>query len=119
LKWTLNYGIKEKEKIFTRKRFDTLLECLKTPEKIGELDKETVDLIELFKLELQKSLPAWNYIQDEQFKVALLKLNTIEHHLNGLKDDLISQIGYSGDTDPPIPVILTPQQDRDSKNLKD
>jgi hypothetical protein len=91
-KWTVNYGIREKEKIFTRKRFEILLECLKTPETIGELDKETVDLIELFKLELQKSLPAWNYIQDEQFKAALLKLNTIEHHLNGLKDDLISQI---------------------------
>ena len=28
-------------------------------------------------------------------------------------------IGYSGDTDPPIPVILTPQQDRGLKNVKD
>ena len=27
--------------------------------------------------------------------------------------------GYSGDTDPPIPVILTPQPDRGLKNVKD
>ena len=31
----------------------------------------------------------------------------------------IQIIGYSGDTDPPLPVMLTPHKDYGSKNLND
>ncbi|MBN3520365.1 hypothetical protein JYB62_10150 [Algoriphagus lutimaris] len=93
-KWTVNYGIKEKEKIFTSRRFDTLIDCIKEPEKIHDLDKSTSDIIEYFKQELQKSTTAWNYIQDVQFQEALNRFNLIEHHLNGLKKELLAQLEH-------------------------
>lgn len=93
-KWTVNYGIKEKEKIFTRKRFNTLIDCIKAPEKIHDLDKSTSDIIEFFKLELQKSTTAWNYVQDVQFQESLNRFNLIEHHINGLKKELLAQIEH-------------------------
>ncbi len=93
-KWTVNYGIKEKEKIFTSKRFNTLIDCIKAPEKIHDLDKSTSDIIDFFKLELQKSITAWNYVQDVQFQEALNRFNLIEHHLNGLKKELLAQIEH-------------------------
>ena len=82
--WSVNYGIKEKEKVFTQSRFSQLIECIKEPEKIDSLEKSTADLIELFKLELQKSTTAWNYIEDVHFQLALKKLNALDIHLSEL-----------------------------------
>ncbi len=91
-KWSINYDIKEKQKIFTRERFSTLIDCVKDPEKIKELDKPTTEIIEYFKIELQNSLSAWNYIQDLQFQTSLNKLNTIEVHIQGLETNFIQQL---------------------------
>ncbi|TDK50862.1 hypothetical protein [Algoriphagus formosus] len=90
--WTVNYGIKEKEKIFTKSRFSLLLECVKEPEKINTLEKSTADIITFFKLELQKSTTAWNFIEDIHFQTALNKLNSLELHIKELNSSFINQI---------------------------
>ena len=90
--WSINHGIKEREKIFTKSRFAILIECVKNPKKIKELDKGTTDIINLFKLELQKSTTAWNHVQDVQFQTTFNKLNSIDQHINALTSDLTKQI---------------------------
>ncbi len=91
-KWSVNYNIKEKEEIFTQKRFSTLIECINNPKRIKLLDKSTADLINFFKLELQKSSIAWNYIQDVQFQQSLKRFNSVKQHINDLKSDLLNQL---------------------------
>jgi hypothetical protein len=87
-KWTVNTGIKDKEKIWTTKRLNQLLNYLKNPETEKQFEVSTQKLIEYFYLEIQKHETAWHFIQGEHFKTEISKLNSIESHLQKLIDDL-------------------------------
>jgi len=87
-KWTVNTGIKEKEKIWTTKRLNQLLNYLKNPDDVNQFEDSTLKLIEYFYLEIQKHETAWNFIQGEHFRTEISKLNSIEKHLEKLINDL-------------------------------
>ena len=117
--WTVNYGIKEKEKIFTNSRFSELIECIKEPKKIDTLEKSTADIIALFKLELQKSNTAWNYIEDIHFQNSINKLNALEIHLTELSSGLNKKIETIEKTfdDALVPYTVAFKHQMDEKNV--
>ncbi|MDP2237108.1 MAG: hypothetical protein Q8J88_11810 [Bacteroidales bacterium] len=117
--WTVNYGIKEKEKIFTNSRFSELIECIKEPKKIDSLEKSTADIIALFKLELQKSNTAWNYIEDIHFQNLINKLNALEIHLTELSSSLNKKIEIIEKTfdDALVPYTIAFKHQMDEKNV--
>ena len=83
-KWSINTSIIEREQIWSRKKFELLISCIKEPSKYKELDNSLIELISYFKQELQKSSFVWNYITDIHFQNEIEKLNKLDTHLENL-----------------------------------
>ena len=77
-KWTVNKNIRGKEEKYIQQKLNLLIECIKEPSKISTLDDSVMRLVTYFKLELQKSQIAWNFIMDTHFQNEINKLNNIE-----------------------------------------
>jgi len=81
-KWTINYSIRKFEMSRLSERRDKLLDALS---KGIDLDDETDKFLVLFEDELRKSTVTWKYIQNKQFKEAIMKLNETSGHIDELK----------------------------------
>ncbi|HTO16072.1 MAG TPA: hypothetical protein VLZ83_09885 [Edaphocola sp.] len=85
-KWSKNSDIRRKEGFWSSKRLRQLFKYLENPTLDFEFEKPTQELINYFYLELQKKQIAWNFIQGEQFKIEIKKLNSLEKLLEELKN---------------------------------
>lgn len=80
-KWAKNSETRDRKKIFSKKNFELLIKCSTNPALISSLDEETQELIELFKKELQQNSTLWSYIDAKVQEQQLIKLNSIEKHI--------------------------------------
>jgi len=85
-KWSKNSDIRRKEGFWSSKRLRQLFKYLENPTEGFEFEKPTQELIDYFYIELQKKQTAWNFIQGEQFKIEINKLNSLEKLLEELKN---------------------------------
>ncbi len=93
-KWTINNNILGKEEIYINQKLKLLIDCVKEPTKITNLDKNTSQLINYFKLELQKNQITWNFIMDTHFQNEINKLNSIEDAILDIQE-LLNQTELS------------------------
>lgn len=85
-RWSKNSDIRSREGFWSSKRLRQLFKYLENPTEDFEFEKPTQELIDYFYIELQKKQTAWNFIQGEQFKIEIKKLNSLEKLLEELKN---------------------------------
>ncbi len=86
-KWSKNSDIRRKEGFWSSKRLRQLFEYLDSPSEEYQFEKSTLELINYFYVELQGKDRAWTFIQGEQFKIEINKLNSLEELLKDLKQE--------------------------------
>ncbi|MCD8173872.1 MAG: hypothetical protein LUD76_10545, partial [Alistipes sp.] len=80
--WTKNSHIRESESVWTRSRFQALIEIVLDPKKESLLDSNILKLLQIFEVELQRDTLLWNHIQSRVFKQSISALNNIAENID-------------------------------------
>ena len=84
-KWSNNSGIINREQIWTQKRLDELVLLMTDPTKEFDVDKNTLDLLRLFRSELLTDAETWHYLENEFLKTSLLD---VKHAVLSIQQDI-------------------------------
>ena len=76
--WSKNNDIAEREGVWTKKRLGELVLLMANPSNETEVSKGTLELLVLFKTELQKDTATWHYLQGEFYNNLMKSLLSIE-----------------------------------------
>ncbi|MCZ4695138.1 hypothetical protein DWB61_08685 [Ancylomarina euxinus] len=122
--WAKNSDTRDRKKIFSKKNFELLIECSTNPNLIEKLDDETTELIELFKLELQKDLALWNYVDAKMQEQQTIRLIGLEKHIEKLITDFSKSLEGTPIRNKALEDVLVPydkifshQLDTNNQNL--
>ena len=90
-KWSINEGIIRSELIWSRKRLEELTSLMSDPSKLATTSKGNIELLELFKKELQKDDTTWRYLEGELFKNLMSSLLDTKSVIEAIHQDLERQ----------------------------
>ena len=86
-KWSNNSGIINREQIWTQKRLDELVLLMTDPMKEFDVDKNTLDLLRLFRSELLTDAETWHYLENEFLKISL---QDVKHAVLSIQQDIVA-----------------------------
>ncbi|MDC2163821.1 hypothetical protein, partial [Bacteroides thetaiotaomicron] len=90
-KWCVNSHIADKESIWTRKRLEELADLMANPAKEDEIDKGTIELLRLFKIELQKDDTTWHYLEGEFYKNLMSSILDVQKSIEIIQEEINSK----------------------------
>lgn len=90
-KWCVNSHIADKESIWTRKRLEELADLMANPAKENEIDKRTIELLRLFKIELQKDDTTWHYLEGEFYKNLMSSILDVQKSIEIIQEEINSK----------------------------
>ena len=90
-KWSNNSGIINREQIWTQKRLDELVMLMSDPTKEFNVDKNTLDLLKLFRSELLTDTETWHYLENEFLKKSIGILFDVKRAILSIQQDIAAR----------------------------
>lgn len=90
-KWSNNSGIINREQIWTQKRLDGLVLLMSDPTKEFNVDKNTLDLLKLFRSELLTDTETWHYLENEFLKKSIDILFDVKRAILSIQQDIAAR----------------------------
>ncbi len=87
-KWSNNTGIVNREQIWTQKRLDELILLMSDPTKECNVDKNTLELLILFRSELLTDTETWHYLENEFLKKSTGVLLDVQRAVLSIQQDI-------------------------------
>lgn len=87
-KWSNNLGIINREQVWTQNRLNELVSLMSDPTKESSMDKNTLDLLILFKSELLKNAETWHYLESEFLGKSIGILLDVQRAVLSIQQDI-------------------------------